>query len=296
MTSLRRNAQCLAAAACLALAGTGWSAEPLGPGPASWANDLTPIGTAGLELPARRAPPRARRVRRHTRGDPASGRHDARAGGAPSGALPGHRQQRPAALRALGRPRRRARAVPAQPPRHHRSRPRPGRGPRREGQARRQPPHAAGGQPLLLLAAREPPGNQSRRLLVGQPHAQHAAAAGREDGAVLARPLRHQRGEGARLPQDAGAARPVLPARHRQRPRPGDRRGAGPGDARLPRRRREREGRTQRELRPRDHGAVHHGRGQLHRRPTSARPRARSPAGTSSISPSSSTATSTTTA
>ena len=44
MTSLRRNVQRLAVAACLALAGTGWCAEPLGPGPASWANDLTPIG------------------------------------------------------------------------------------------------------------------------------------------------------------------------------------------------------------------------------------------------------------
>jgi hypothetical protein len=44
MISLRRNAQRLAVAACLALAGTGWSAEPLGSGPASWADDLTPIG------------------------------------------------------------------------------------------------------------------------------------------------------------------------------------------------------------------------------------------------------------
>jgi len=34
----------LTIAACLALAGTGWSAEPLGPGPAAWADDLTPIG------------------------------------------------------------------------------------------------------------------------------------------------------------------------------------------------------------------------------------------------------------
>jgi hypothetical protein len=44
MTRLRHGVQRLAVAACLALAGTGWSAEATGPGPASWANDLTPIG------------------------------------------------------------------------------------------------------------------------------------------------------------------------------------------------------------------------------------------------------------
>ena len=40
----------------------------------------------------------------------------------------------------------------------------------------------------------------ANRMLSTQP------AAGREDGAVLARPLRHQRGEGARLPQDAACS------------------------------------------------------------------------------------------
>ena len=39
----------------------------------------------------------------------------------------------------------------------------------------------------------------------------------------------------------------------------------GPGDARVPRRRAEREGRAQREFRPRGDGVVHHGRRQLHR-------------------------------
>ena len=50
---------------------------------------------------------------------------------------------------------------------------------------------------------------QPRRLLVGEPHARHRAAAGGEDGAVLAWPLRNARGQGARSPQDASADRAV---------------------------------------------------------------------------------------
>ena len=51
----------------------------------------------------------------------------------------------------------------------------------------------------------------------------------------------------------------------RQFPHAADRGGARAGDARLSRCRREREGRAQREFRPRGDGTLHHGRRQLHR-------------------------------
>ena len=73
------------------------------------------------------------------------------------------------------------------------------------------------------------------------------------------------------------------PPRHRQLPRPHGRDRAGPGDALLPRCRRQRQGRAERELRPRNHGAVHHGRGPLHRERHPRGAPARSPAGTTSI-------------
>jgi uncharacterized protein (DUF1800 family) len=44
MTHPRRSLQASAMAACLLLASAAWSAQALGPGPASWADDLTPIG------------------------------------------------------------------------------------------------------------------------------------------------------------------------------------------------------------------------------------------------------------
>ena len=135
----------------------------------------------------------------------------------------------------------------------------------RQGQARRQPARPAGGRQVLLLAAREHARDPAPRLLVGRAHAQHAAPARREHDPVLARPLRDQRGQGPRLPQDAAPERDPAPPRHRQLPRPPGRGRAGPGDALLPRCRGQREGRAQRELRPRDHGAVHHGRGPLRR-------------------------------
>ena len=61
---------------------------------------------------------------------------------------------------------------------------------RHQGEARRQPPSAADGRRVLLLAARQRARNQSRRLLVGQSHADQPAAAAGKDGAVLARPFR----------------------------------------------------------------------------------------------------------
>ena len=80
--------------------------------------------------------------------------------------------------------------------------------------------------------------------------------------------------QGARLSQNAGAARPVPAPGDRQFPRPADRRRAGSGHAGFSGCRPEREGRAEREFWPRSHGAVHHGRRQLHRaRHPRSRPR-----------------------
>ena len=86
-----------------------------------------------------------------------------------------------------------------------------------------------------------------------------------EDGAAVARPLRDPREQGPRLPQDDAADRPVRAGRHRQPARPDHPGRAEPGDAVLPRRAVQRQGRAERELRPRGDGALHHGRRQLHR-------------------------------
>src|SRR5262249_45978661 len=55
--------------------------------------------------------------------------------------------------------------------------------------------------------------------------------AGREDGAVLARPLRDRRGEDSRLSQDGAAARAVSSARNRRLPHTSHRRCPRSGDA-----------------------------------------------------------------
>ena len=94
---------------------------------------------------------------------------------------------------------------PAGPSGYHGGRQGQRRSARHQGQDGRQPADPARGQRLLLLAARQPPGDGPRRLLVGGPDARHAASAAGEDSALLARPLRHQRGQGPRLPQDAAS-------------------------------------------------------------------------------------------
>ncbi len=58
----------------------------------------------------------------------------------------------------------------------------------------------------------------SSGALVGGMHAALQAAAAGEDGAVLARAFRHRCRQGARLPQDEGAARSAAGARNRQFP------------------------------------------------------------------------------
>ena len=139
-------------------------------------------------------------------------------------------------------------------------------------QARRQPSRAAGVGSLLLLAARDDARDAAARVLVGEPDAADDAPGGREDGAALARPLRHAREQGARLPQDDAADRTLRAGRHRQPARSHHPGRAEPGDALLPRRAVQREGRAERELRPRGDGTLHDGRRQLHRE---GRPRMR---------------------
>ncbi len=86
---------------------------------------------------------------------------------------------------------------------------------------------------------------ETRRLglLVGEPDAADHASGGREDGPAVARPLRHAREQGPRLPQDDAADRPVRAGRDGQHPRSGHPGRPEPGDAVLPRRAVQRQGR-----------------------------------------------------
>ncbi len=111
-------------------------------------------------------------------------------------------------------------------------------------------------------------------LVVGEPDADDQEAARREAHAVLARPLRDRREQGARLPDDAPAESDVPRERIRQLPRAARRAPQGSRHARVSGQRRERQGTPQRELRSRAPGAVHDGRRQLLRaRRAGSRPR-----------------------
>ena len=158
------------------------------------------------------------------------------------------------------------RAVSAQPPRGDR----PGQGKRRsaghQGQARRatgacsrsSTSSSTGCAPARSRPAASPTGGPTACSPAQRPLEEKMALFWHGHFATNEDKVRDYR-------KTAAAARAVPEARHRQFPRPADRRRAGPGDAGVPGRGRERQGRIQRELRARDHGAVHHGRGQLHR-------------------------------
>ena len=137
----------------------------------------------------------------------------------------------------------------------------------------------AGRRQVLLQPVREPDRNAAARPVVGEPHARDAASARREADAVLARALRDRAEQGPRLPDDAPAESDA--ARQRVGPAAGsaDRDPQGSRDARLSRQRREHQVASQRELRPRAARAVLDGRRATTPSTTSARPRARSPAG-----------------
>ena len=153
--------------------------------------------------------------------------------------------------------------VPGKPPRSDRARGKARRLYGRQVKPSGKPPGAAGVRSLLLLAARDNARNPTARLLVGKPDAADHPSGRTEDGVAVARPLRHPREQGARLPQDDAADRPLRARRHRQHPRVDDSDRAEPGDAVLPRRAVQRQGGAERELRPGGDGTLHHGRGQL---------------------------------
>ena len=249
----------------------------------------------GLELRPRRTPPGPRGIRRHAGRDPEARRHGRRARGALARALREHSQSEDAAVRRVGPVGSLAQWLPGKPARSDRPRDQVRRLDGRRHQAGRQSPGSAGVRSLLLLAARDDARDAAAGLLVGEPDAADHASARAEDGAAVARPLRHAREQGPRLPQDDAADRPVREPRHRQPARAHDRGRAEPGDAVFPRRAVQRQGRAERELRPRGDGALHHGRRQLRRE---GRPRVRAGvhrAGTSTTSRSRSIRPSTTT-
>ena len=125
--------------------------------------------------------------------------------------------------------------------------------------------------------------HRRRAPALAVPDGAHPAAAAGEDGALLAQPLRHRLQQGRRHRrrraghQDDGAAsrascrRPpgqielFRQHRARQLPRSARRGGERSGDAGLARRPAQHRAAPAGELRPRDHGAVHVRRRQLHR-------------------------------
>ena len=238
-----------------------------GPGPAAWQGDLAPISDEDWSYD------RAAHLleRAGFGGTPeeiatlAAMTPDA--GGRALVDFEADRQRPSAAVRALRHPRSRSRALSAEPAR------RPPSCAKETGEALGVKVKPAGNRPLqpvveqvLLLAARQHARDPPRRLLVGEPHAQHAARRCEEKMALFWHGHFATNEDKVRDYRKMLHQLETLPGQgHRQFPRPHGRRRAGPGDALLPRRRGEREGRAERELRPRDHGAVHHGRGQLRR-------------------------------
>ena len=270
----------------------GWS-----PGPAAWKDDLDADCRRRLELRPRRAPAGPRGVRRHAGRDPEAGRRRPRARRPLARALREHPESEDAAVRRIG-------AVGSDAERVSRK-----AGPKRPIARRSTAPRwastckPAGNRPVQPVSDRffywlRATMLETRRLGYWWANRmlQTTHPRGAEDGAAVARPLRHPREQGPRLPQDDAADRPVRAGRDRQPARSDHQGRAEPGDAVLPRRAVQRQGRAERELRPRGDGALHHGRRQLLREGR-ARMRARvHRAGTSTTSRSRSTRTSTTAA
>ena len=123
--------------------------------------------------------------------------------------------------------------------------------PDRSGQPRRE---AAEGQRAPAVPARQV---RSRPPLVARPHGAHEPAADRADDARLARLVRNLERDGRLAAADDPAEQHVPPLRPRLVPRPRHARDREPGDAAVPQRAREREGRPERELRAGADGAVH---------------------------------------
>ena len=236
------------AEACSARSGWRRARWPLAsagrPGPASWKDDLTPIARRRLELRPRRAPAGARGIRRHAGRDPEAGRRRPRARRPLARALRAHPESEDAAVRRIGAVGSDAERLSREPARSDRS--------GAEATAARwaSTTKPAGNRPVQPVSDRffywlRATMLETRRLgywwanrMLQTTHPVRA-----EDGAAVARPLRHPREQGPRLPQDAAADRPVRAGRDRQPARPDHQGRAEPGDALLPRRAVQRQGR-----------------------------------------------------
>ena len=93
--------------------------------------------------------------------------------------------------------------------------------------------------------------------VVARPHVGHPLPAGGEAHALLAQPFRHRLLQGAPPEGDAGPEPAAARPRRRQLPGAVQRHQRRPGHAHLARRQHQPEDPTQRELRPRVHGALH---------------------------------------
>ena len=171
----------------------------------------------GLERRPRGASPRARRLRRHARRDRAPGRDDAAAGRRLAGRLRADRQQRRSRLRRVRHLGSRHGSVSAEPRR--------GRAPRARARRRRSArrccrrARSAGSSRSSTSSSTACAPTASKRSASASGgrtacSTTQAAARGEAD-ALLARPLRDRREQGARLPDDAPAERDVPRARRR---------------------------------------------------------------------------------
>ena len=217
----------------------GWS-----PGPAAWKDDLSPITAADWNYD------RAAHLLAHAGfgGTPAEIQKLADAGPRArrplARALREHPESEDAAVRRIGPLGSDAERVSGEPARSD--------GPGRQARhldGRRESSRPATGRcsPSPIASSTGCGRRCSKRagwVLVGEPHAADHASGRAEDGAAVARPLRHPREQGPRLPQDDAADRPVRARRDGQPPRPDHPGRAEPGDAVLPGRAVQRQGRA----------------------------------------------------
>ncbi len=177
----------------------------------------------------------------------------------------GGKRRRAARGRLPGRLRRPS-GEPPDHPRRVRRRPRPGAAARLPGPGRRGPvvdpaercrrPQRPGAYRRTRQPARPRGHLGPRPPLVARPDGPHQPAAGRADGARLPRLVRHLGRRRVESPADDRPVEPLPRQLLRLVPRSLQGGDGRPGDAPVAERRRKREGRAERELRPRDDGAV----------------------------------------
>ena len=245
----------------------------------------SPVAAADWRFDLAGASSRTRRVRRHARGRCASRGNDARAGGGVADRLSGDPQRPSRAVRTLRR-------LGPEPARSSRSAawPRPSV-PKRPARrwacaSSRRASAACSRSSIASSTGCARPSSKLAGSPIGGPTAWSRPIARCEEKMALFWHGHFATGE--EKIRDYRKMEQQLALFHRHATgnfrELSDRRRARSGDARLPRCRAEREGRAQREFRPRGDGALHHGRGQLFASATSARPPAPSPAGSTTIS------------